>query len=88
VGQQEKSKDGITSEAIEGETSHLEIIPTLSSFVPTTNIYFEPIFKPNLDPDDPPYESYGDPIIHSRNPLRHPKHGSHEGHKSDQEEQQ
>jgi len=55
--------------------------------MPTTNIYFEPISKPNLDPDDPAYEPYDDPIIDFGNPLRHPKHGSHEGHKSDQEEQ-
>jgi hypothetical protein len=86
VGQQEKFKDGIACEAIEGETSNLEIIPNLSSSMPTTNIYFEPIFKPNLDPNDPPYESFDDPIIDSGDPLIHPKHGSHEGYKSDLEE--
>jgi hypothetical protein len=55
--------------------------------MPTTNIYFEPISKPNLDLDDLAYEPYDDPTIDFGNPLRHPKHGSHESHKSDQEEQ-
>ena len=70
------------SEPIEGEPSYLGTNSNLSPSMPTTDICFEPICKPILDP-----ESYDDPILNSRNPLRHPKHRSHEGHKSNQEEQ-
>jgi len=80
----------VSSEPIEGEPSYLKTIPILSPSMPTTNICFEPISKPILDPDDPskalPPESYDDPIIDFGNPLKQPRHGNNEGHKSDQEE--
>ena len=51
--------------------------------MPTLDVSFKPI----LDPDDSSYalspKSHDDP----RNPSRHPKNMSHEGHKEDQEEQ-
>ena len=54
----------------------------------TLDVSSEPIFQPILDPDDPSYalspQSHDDP----RNPLRHSKHRTHEGHKDDQEEEQ
>ena len=70
------------SEPIEGEPSYLETNSNLSPSMPTTDICFEPISKPILD-----HESYDHPILNSGNPLRHPKHRSHEGHKSNKEEQ-
>jgi hypothetical protein len=55
--------------------------------MPTLDVSSEPISKPILDPNDSIYalfpESYDDP----RNPPRHLKHRSDEGHKEDQEEQ-
>ena len=55
--------------------------------MPTTDICFEPIPQPILDPDDPSKallpKSYDDPIIDFRNPLKQPRHGNNEGHKSD-----
>ena len=60
----EKPKDGRTSDAIEGEPSHVEANPIFSPSMPTTDISFEPI----LDLNDPSYalshESHDDP----RNP--------------------
>ena len=83
MGCWEEFKDGISSDAIEGELSHSEAIPILSPSMPTLDVLFEPI----LDPDDPPYalspKSHDDP----RNPLRQLKHRSHEDHEDDQEEQ-
>ena len=77
----------MTSNAIEGEPSHLEATPILSPSMPTLDVSSEHISKPILDPDDPSYalssKTHDDP----RNPLRHPKHRSHEGHKDDQKEQ-
>ena len=56
--------------------------------MPILDVSYEPIFQPILDPDDPSYalspKSHDDP----RNPLRQPKHRSHECHKEDQEVQQ
>ena len=75
------------SDAIEGEPSHLEATPILSPSMPTLDVLFAPISQPILDPDDPSYtlspKYHDDP----RNPLRQPKHWSHEDHKEDQEEQ-
>ena len=75
--------DGMSSNAIEGEPSHLEATPIFSPSIPTLDVLFEPI----LDPDDPSYalspKSHDDP----RNPLRQPKYRNHEDHKDDQEEQ-
>ena len=77
----------MSSETIEGEPSYLEAIPILSPSMPILDVSSEHISKPIVDPDDPSYalssKSYDDPI----NPLRHPKHRSHEGQKDDQEEQ-
>jgi hypothetical protein len=73
----------MSSDAI-GELSHLEAILIFSPSISTLDVSFKPI----LNPDDPSYalspKSYDDP----RNPLRQPKHRSHEGHKEDQGEQQ
>ena len=81
----------MSSDPIEGESSYLEPSPILSPSMSKTNICFEPISKIILNPNDPPHvllpNTYNDPIINSGNPLRHPRHRSHEGHKSDQEEQ-
>ena len=61
----------MSSDAIEGEPSHLEAIPILSPSISTLDVSSEPI----LDPDDPSYalssKSHDDP----RNPLRQPKQG-------------
>ena len=87
VGHWEEFKDGMSSDAIEGEPSHLEATPVLSPSMPTLDVLIEPISQPILDPDDPSYalspKSHDDP----RNPLRQPKHRSHEDCKDDQEEQ-
>jgi hypothetical protein len=86
VGHWEVFRDGITSDAIEGEASHVAI-PIFYPSMPTTDISFEPISKPILDLDDSFYalspESRDDP----RNLIRHLKHRNHEGSKEDQEEQ-
>jgi hypothetical protein len=80
----EEFKDGMSSDAIEGEPSHLIAIPTLSPSMPILDILSEPIFKPILDPDDPSYalspKSHDDP----KNPLKQPKHRNHEDQKDDQ----
>ena len=79
VGHWEKPKDGMTSDAIEGEPSHLEALTILSPSLPTLYVSFKPI----LDLDDLSYalspKSHDDP----RNPLRQPKHRNHEGSKED-----
>ena len=75
----EKLKGGMSSEAIEGEPSHVEAIPIFSPSMPTTDISFEPI----LDPDDSHYA----PFPESHDDPRNPKHRNHEGSKDDQEEQ-
>jgi hypothetical protein len=73
----------MSSDATEGKPSYLEAIPILSSSMPTLDVLSEPISQPILDPDDPSYDlspkSHDDP----RNPLRLPKHRSHEDHKDD-----
>jgi hypothetical protein len=77
----------MSSDAIEEDLSHFEANSIFSPSMPTTDISFELISKPILDPDDPFYilssKNYDGP----RNPLRHPKHRSHEAHKEEQEEQ-
>ena len=77
----------MSSESIEGEPIHLEANPIFSPSIPTLDVLFEPISQPILDHDDPSYalspKSHDDP----RNPLRQPKHRSHEDHKDNQEEQ-
>jgi hypothetical protein len=84
VGHWKEFKDGMSSEPIEGEPSHLEAIPILSPSMPTLDVSFKPI----LDLDDPSYALSPKSHDDTRNPLRHPKHGSHEDNKNDQEEQQ
>ena len=86
VGHQEEFKDDMSSEPI-GEPSHLEAIPILSPSMPTLDVLSEPISKPILDPDDPFYALSPKSHDDRRNPLRQPKHRSHEDHKDDQEEQ-
>ena len=83
----ERIQGWLSSDAIEGEPSHLEATPIISPSMPTLEILSEPISQSILDPDDPFYalspKSHNDP----RNPLRQPKHRGHEDHKDDQEEQ-
>ena len=88
-GISEELPTGMPSEPIEGEPKCLEAKPILSPSIPISDMTFEPISKPILDPDDPkcalPSESYDDPVIDSRDSLRHPRHGIHQGPKSNQE---
>ena len=55
----------MSSDAIEGEPSHLKAIPILSPSMSTLDVSSEPISQPILDPDDSPYDlspkSHGDP---------------------------
>ena len=87
IGHWEEFKDGMSSEPIEGEPSHLEAIPIFSPSIPTLDVLSESFSQPILEPDDPFYalspKSHDDP----RNSLRQPKHRSHEDHKDDQKEQ-
>ena len=80
MGHWEEFKDGMSSDVIEGEPSHLEANPIFSHSIPTLDILFEPISQPILDPDDPSYalslKFHDDP----RNPLRQPEYRSHEDH--------
>ena len=77
----------MSSDAIEGEPSHLEATPILSPSMPTLDILSKPISQPILDPDDPSYalspKSQNDP----RNPLIQQKYRSHKDLKDDQKEQ-
>jgi hypothetical protein len=77
----------MSSDAIEGEPNFLDDTSILFPSMPTLDDLFEPIFQPILDPDDLSYalspKSHDDP----KNPLRYPKHRSHEDHKDDQEKQ-
>jgi hypothetical protein len=52
-GHLERLKDGMSSDAIEGEQSHLESTLIFSLSMPTLDMKFKSIFKPILDP----YES-------------------------------
>jgi hypothetical protein len=87
IGHQEEFKDDMSSDAIEGEPSHLEVNPTFSPSMPTLDVLSELIFQPILDPDDPSYalspKSHDDP----RNPLRQLNYRNHEDYKDGQEEQ-
>jgi hypothetical protein len=85
IGHQEEFKDGMSSDAIEGEPSPLEDTSILSPSMPTLNVLSEPISQPILDPDDPSYALSPKPHDDLRNPLRQPKHRSHEDQKDDQE---
>jgi hypothetical protein len=87
IGHQKEFKDDMSSDAVEGELSHLEVNPTFSPSMPTLDVLSEPIFQPILDPDDPSYalspKSHDDP----RNPLRQLNHRNHKDYKDVQEEQ-
>ena len=67
VGHWEEFKDGMSSDAIEGEPSHLEATPILSPSMPTLDVLSEPISQPILDLDDPSYalspKSHDDPML-------------------------
>jgi hypothetical protein len=45
----------MSSDATEGEQSHLESTPIFSLFMPTLDMKFEPIFKPVLNPYESSY---------------------------------
>ena len=81
IGHWEEHKGGMSSETIEGEPSYLKAIPILSPFMPILDVSSEHISKPILDADDPSYTLSSKTQDDPRNPLRHPKHRSHEGHK-------
>ena len=53
MGHWEEFKDGMSSDAIEGEPSYLEANPIFSSSMPTLDILSESISQPILDLDDP-----------------------------------
>ena len=55
VGHWKEFKDGMSSDAIEGEPIHLEANPIFSPSIPTLDLLFEPISQAILDPDDPSY---------------------------------
>ena len=78
----EKLKGGMSSDAIEGELSHLEANPIFSPSIPTLDVSSKPI----LDPNGPSYALSPEYHDHPRNPLRQPKHRSCKDHKDDQEE--
>jgi hypothetical protein len=76
-------KDGMLSDAIEGERNHLESTPIFSPSMPSPDVNFKPIFKPILDPYDSSYAP--SPKTHDdlRNPSTHPTHRNHLDHKGD-----
>jgi hypothetical protein len=88
IGHREEFKDDMSSDAIEGKSSHLEANPIFSPSMPVLDILFEPISQPILDPYDPSHALSPKSHDGPRNLLRQPKHRSHEDHKDDQEEQQ
>ena len=67
----EEFKDGISSDAIEGEPSHSKATLILSPSMPTLDVLSKPISKPILDPDNPYYalspKSHDDPRNHQDN---------------------
>ena len=73
----------MSSEPIEGEPSHLEAIPIFSPSMTKLDV----LFKPILDPNDFSYALSPETNDDPRNPPRHPKYESDEGHKDDQKEQ-
>ena len=83
MGHWEEFEAGMSSDAIEGQPSHLEATPILSPSMPTLDVLSKPISEPTLDPNALSPKSHDDP----RNTLRQPKYRSHEDHKDDQEEQ-
>ena len=63
----------MSSDAIEGEPSHLEANPIFSPSMLAIDISFEPILDPDESPNALTPKSHDDP----RNPLRHPKKRNH-----------
>jgi hypothetical protein len=88
IGHWEEFKDGMSSDAIEGEPSPFKDTSIISHSMATLKVLSKPFFQPILDLDDPSYALSSKSHDNPRNPLRHPKHRSHEDHKDDQEEQQ
>ena len=86
-GQLERLKDGISSDAIEGEQSHLETTLILSPYMAALDIEYEPISKPILDCSDLFYALSPKPPDDSRHLFRYPMHRNHQVHIEDQEEQ-
>ena len=86
-GHLERPKDGILSDAIEGEQSHLEDNLIFSPSTPTFDDSFEPIFKPILEPNNFYYVVSLEPPDDPMNLSRHPMHKSHQDHKEYREEQ-
>ena len=68
IGHWEEFKDGILSNAIEGELSHLEATPIPSPSMSTLDVSSEPIFQLILDPNDPSYALSPKPHDDPRNP--------------------
>jgi hypothetical protein len=85
-GHWEKCKDGMPSDAIEGEPSHLGVNSIFSPSMPTLEVSPKPISQPILDPNDPSYtlspKSHNDP----RNPRTQPNHRSRENHMDNKQE--
>jgi hypothetical protein len=86
VGHWEEFKGGMSSDVIEGELSHLAN-PIFSPSMTTLDVLSKPISQPILDPDDLSCGLSSKPHDDPRNPLRQPKHRSHEDHKDDKKEQ-
>jgi hypothetical protein len=80
-----KCKDGMSSDAIEGEPSNFGNYSVFSPSMLALDDLPQPIFQSILDPDDPSYalppKSHDDP----RNPLRQPNHRTHNDHMDDKE---
>jgi len=81
-GHLERLKDGVLSDAIEGEQSHLE-----DNLMPTFDDSFDPFYKPILEPNNFYYALSLEPLDDPMNLSRHPMHKSHQDHMEDREEQ-
>ena len=83
-GQFKKLKDGMSSDAIKGERSHLETTLILSPSIPTLDIENEPISNPIIDHYGLFYALSSKPPDDSRNSSRYPMHRNHQGHMKEQ----
>jgi len=86
-GYLERLKDGMSSDAIVGEQSHLEDNPILSPSMPTLDDFYEPTIEPILDLDESSNALSPKPPNELRNPSTHLTHRNHLDHKDDREEQ-
>ena len=84
-GHLERLKDGVLSDAIEGEQNHLENNLIFSPSTPTFDDSFKPIFKPILEPNNFYFSLSLEPPDDPMNLSRHPMHKSHQDHKEDRE---